>query len=179
MSKGITFTAWILLLIAMSAWAAVGFGAYMMIQVADNRASDVQQALTQANQRAINERINTLAQNTSEDRATLATMLATELVTIIDTIEATGKAAGVESKVSDASLSGTTNIPGGEPVRSVVFSVQSAGTFTQIMHAAQLYEEMPLLSSVEQIELQRLSTTDPKARPWVMTVRIKVLTSSS
>ncbi len=179
MNKRIIITSWILLAVALLAWAAVGYAAYAMVQTAEARASDAKLALTKANQIALNQRVQSLAATTDGERTRLNAILGVDLVTMINTIEAAGNSAGVQSKVSDAALSGTQPVQNGEPVRGVVFSVQASGSYAQVMRAAKLYEALPLLSTVDQMEIERVQSGESKTAVWNMLVRIRVLTTSS
>ncbi len=179
MARRLITVSWVLVAAAIALWCAVGYAGYMMISVADARASDMRAALTKANQEALNQRVKSLAASTEPERAQLEVMLKTDLVTIINTLEQAGKSAGVQAKVSDASLAGTQAIQNGDPIRAVIFSIQASGNYAQIMHAAQLYESLPLLSTVEQIEIERLQSESSKTAVWNMLVRIRVFTTSS
>jgi hypothetical protein len=179
MNKKIAITSWVLMCVAVCAWGGVVLGSQLIVRIAQERAADMKDALTKANQEALNQKVRALAATTEKDRASLESLLKTELVYMINTIEAAGATARVQSKVSDASLSGTQPIPQSDPIRSVVFSVQAQGTYTQIMHAAKLYETLPLLSSVEQVELERVQSAEQKTPLWNMLVRIRVQTTSS
>ena len=177
MSDRIKFASWILLAIAIVIWAGVAYSADMIRETALKRSNDTQLALTKANQLAMNQKVEALSEVTAEKRTQLTTLAGADVVSIIDIIDAAGKSAGVVAKVSDASVAGTVAVgKNGDTLRAVVFSVQGDGTITQVMHAAQLYERLPLLSSIEQIDIAKNQSSDSKAPPWHITVSIKVLT---
>ena len=177
MSERIKLMSWVLLILALAAWGAVGYGANMIRETAIKRANDSQMAMTKANQAAMNQKVEALAEVTAEKRAQLATLAGADVVSVIDTIDAAGKSAGIEAKVSDASVAGTQQLgKNGDTMRAVMFSVQGDGTIAQVMHALQLYERMPLLSSVDQVEIVKNTSPDAKAPAWHISARIKVLT---
>jgi hypothetical protein len=177
MSERIKLMSWILLVFAIASCAGVGYAAQMIRATALQRSNDTQLAMTKANQSAMNQKVQALAEVTKEKREELALLAAADVVTVIDTIDAAGRSAGIEAKVSDASVAGTLPLgKSGDTLRAVMFSVQGDGSMAQVMHAAQLYERLPLLSSVDQIEIVRNNTSDPKQPAWHITARIKVLT---
>lgn len=177
MSDRIKLASWILLMLAIGAWGAVGYGANMIRQTALKRANDSQLAMTKVNQAAMNQRVEALAEVTADQRTQLTTLATADVVSVIDVIDAAGKSAGIEAKVSDASVAGTQQLgKNGDTIRAVVFSVQGDGSMTEVMHALELYERLPLLSSVDQVEIVKNGGNDPKTPPWHITARIKVLT---
>lgn len=177
MSSRVNLIAWCLLAIAVCAWGGVAYAAQTIKSTALQRTNDSQLALTKANQAAMNRRIDALAQSTKEKREALSAIAGADVVSIIDMIDAAGKTAGITAKVSDAAVSGSQQLgKNGDSLRGVVFNVQGAGTFTQVMHAASLYEKLPLLSSIDQMDIERSQSSDPKAAPWQITIRIRVLT---
>ncbi len=177
MSERLKLMSWILLALAIVIWGGVAYSANMIRETALQRSNDTQLALTKANQLAMNQKVEALAEVTADKRTQLSTLAGADVVAIIDIIDAAGKSAGIEAKVSDASVAGTTALgKTGDALRAVVFSVQGDGTIAEVMHAAQLYERLPMLSSIEQMDIARNQSSDPKSPPWHITVRIKVQT---
>lgn len=177
MNERIKLISWALLVLAIIVWGGVLYSANMITSTAQTRSNDTQLALTKANQSVMNQKVSALAQVTEEKRKELTTLAGADVVSIIDTIDAAGKSAGIEAKVSDASVAGSQQLgKGGDTLRAVVFSVQGDGTFTQVMHAAQLYERLPLLASLDQMDIVRNQSSDSKSPAWHITARIKVLT---
>ncbi len=177
MSNRVTVTSWIVIALALAAWGGVFASAYMIRSTAIQRSNDTKDALTKANQAALNNRVQTLAENTKESRDQLAAIAGSDVVGVIDVIDAAGKRAGLNAKVSDAAVGGTQQLgKNGDTLRAVVFNVQGEGSFAQVMHAAALYEKLPLLSSIDQMDIEKIQTTDPKAPAWRIAVRIRVQT---
>lgn len=179
MQKKVIIIAWVLITVAFAAWAMVGYGANAIVFAADARAKNAQLALTKANQVALNQRVAALAQSTQEKRSELSSIINTDLVYIINTIESVGASVGVQTKVSDAAPSASVFVSKTESLRGITFSVQTEGTFTQLMHAARLYESLPLLSTVDNLEIERVQRSDGKQAPWAMVIRIKVFTGEN
>ncbi len=164
-------------MLAIVLWVGVGYAAHMITSTASQRSTDTMLAQTKVNQAALNRRVEALAENTKENREQLKALAGADVVSIIDIIDAAGKSAGIEARVSDAAVAGTQELEkNGDTLRAVVFNVQGAGTFAQVMHAAQLYEKLPLLSTIDQLDIEKVQSTDPKAPPWRINARIRVQT---
>ncbi len=177
MSNSIKLISIISFVCAVVAWGGVVYSAQMIRGTAVERSNDTKEALTKANQAALNQRVETLALNTKEKRDQLKSLAGTDVVAIVDIIDAAGKSAGITAKVSDAAVGGTTALgKSGDTLRAVVFNVQGEGTFTQVMHAASMYEKLPLLSSIDQMDIEKVQAGDPKSTLWHINVRIRVQT---
>lgn len=176
MSNRVTITSWLLLILAIASWAGVGYSANWIKSTAQRRANDTRAALTKANQAALNQKVESLAQSTKDKRTELSKIAGADVVVVVDAIDAAGKAAGLEAKVTDAAVSGSQQLgKNGDTLRGVVFTVQAVGSFAQIMHAVSLYEKLPLLSSVDQLDIEKVQGTDAKSQ-WRMLARIRVMT---
>lgn len=177
MTKTVKLISWIAIAVAILAWSGVILSANMIRSTAIQRSNDTRAALTKANQTALNKRVDTLAQNTKEKREQLTALAGADVVSIIDVIDSAGKSAGLDAKVSDAAVGGTQQLgKNGDTLRAVVFNVQGNGTFAQVMHAAALYEKLPLLSSIDQLDIEKVQSSDPKAPAWHISARIRVQT---
>ncbi len=163
--------------LAILSWGAVVFAANLIETTAVQRSNDSIAALTKANQAALNKRVQALAESTKDKRAELSAIAGADVVPIIDLIDAAGKSAAIQATVSDAAVTGTQQLDkSGDTLRAVVFNVQGSGTFVQVMHAAELYEKLPLLSSIDQMDIEKVQSSDPKLPPWHISVRIRVQT---
>ncbi len=177
MSKQIKLISIISIIVALAMWAGVIFASQMIRSTAIQRSNDTQAALTKANQAALNKKVAALAESTKEKRDELAGLAGTDVVAVVDVIDSVAKASGITAKVSDAAVGGTQQLgKTGDTLRAVVFNVQGDGTFAQIMHAASLYEKLPLLASIDQMDIEKIQSTDPKAPTWHIAVRIRVQT---
>lgn len=175
-----TYLAWFALLLAILLWGAVLYTAMAIRTEAIASADSAARSETQVDKAAYTQRIAALATDTAQERAALDTLVQSDIVSIIDIIEAAGKTARVQATVSDAlPEGGAQEMPGGSQLQVVSFIVQAQGSFSSLMRAISLFEHLPLPSSVGQVELQYLSTTDSRAQPWRMTVRIRVLTTAA
>jgi hypothetical protein len=177
MSNRVTLISWILLALAIAAWAGVGYAAHTITSTATQRSNDTRAALTKANQAALNQKVESLAESTKEKRDQLTQIAGADVVVVVDAIDAASKASGIEAKVIDAAVAGTQPLgKTGDTLRAVVFTVQGTGSFAQIMHALSLYEQLPLLSSIDQFDVEKVQSTDQKSPAWRMSARIRVQT---
>jgi hypothetical protein len=178
MSNTVKIISWIMLVIALASWAGVGYAAHVIKATAIKRANDTKLAQTKANQAVLNQKVEALAESTKEKRDQLSAIAGADVVSIIDVIDAAGKTAGIEARVSDASVAGQQQLgKTGDTLRGVAFNVQGTGTFVQVMHAAELYEKLPILSSIDSIDIEKVQGSDPKtANLWHISARIRVQT---
>jgi len=67
-------------------------------------------------------------------------------------------------------------------LRAVSFLVEAEGSFAALMRTAELFETLPLPSSVQNLELERALSLNESAGKtvalWRLTARISVFTSS-
>ncbi len=129
MSNHVTRISWIVIALACVAWGGVFFSANLIRSTAIQRSNDTKDALTKANQTALNKRVQTLAESTKEKRDQLAAIAGSDVVAIIDIIDSAGRSAGLTAKVSDAAVGGTQQLgKNGDTLLAVVFNVQGEGT---------------------------------------------------
>lgn len=179
MSKKTILVSWLVLIVAILAWTLVGYGAYGILQTASARAASAKIALTKANQVSLNQRVHTLAVSTEASRAELEAITGSDIVAIIEVIDAAAKSAGVSAKVSDAASDGPRQVViGKSSLKSVTFSVQGTGQYANLMHLVRMYETLPLLSTLEQVEIERVQLSSAQAS-WRISARIRVLTTAN
>jgi hypothetical protein len=63
-------------------------------------------------------------------------------------------------------------------LQAVAFVVQAQGSFSSLMKLVALFEHLPLVSSVGEIDLERTAAANQKAGLWHLTARIRVLTTA-
>jgi hypothetical protein len=180
MKTSISIIGWVALAFALCVWGAVGYAALSIQDQASMSASNAASSAQQVDKIAYAQRISALAADTQVERNQLDTLVGSGVVSIVNVIEAAGTSAHVNAQVSDAIPEGAAvGLPGGAQLQAVGFVVQAQGGFTALMQAVTLFEALPLPSSVEQVELQQATATDPHAALlWNMTVRIRVLTTA-
>jgi hypothetical protein len=178
MKTRLTFIAWSLVALAIIAWLLVIYGANMIRASATDSANAARSARTQSSQLELNARIHSIASSTAQGRDTLETILSTDVVSIVDTIDAVGSVTGVSARVTDAAPGTVQQIKDGPALHSVTFSIEGSGTFAQIMRAVTLYEQLPLLSTVDYVEISHNGGEDQKVSPWSFKLHIRVMTSA-
>lgn len=181
MKKSISYLSWPLLLIALVAWCAVVWFALTISTQEADRTSNVQSAQDSSAKKASAARIHGLAQDTAQERAQLANVLNVDVVSVVAMIRAVGKAAGVNAKLSDAlPETAPATAPGAPAIEAVGFVVQADGSFSALMHAAQLYETLPVPSSLQRLDIQAVpNLTAGKTPTWHMSLYLRVLVNAT
>lgn len=182
--RKITFIAWGAVALALMAWVLVAMFAWAIFMQESERSSLASDTEAAAARETAELRLHALARDTKSAREQMDVLAKTEVLRIADMIEEVGKFAGVEVKINGASpepaqpqTNGKTPVP-----RAVDFMVESKGTFASLMHAAALFENIPAISSVQNLELERVQNYDssPKNKTpfWRLNARIKILTTA-
>jgi hypothetical protein len=171
----LTYLSWGALLIALCACALAGFMVWDISARLVDREANMLLADTQAAQNENAARISALAADTQQGRGELDALLQTDVVGMANTIDAAGHAAGATTQVVAAS-SGTLSAKTPANVNAVEFVVQANGTFGQVYHAAELFEALPIPSSVEELDFQHQQSTTGS---WQLTARIRALTEAT
>lgn len=161
--------------LAIFAWAGVGYFAWTISTDEARRITDIQTAQQSALRHDVAVRLRALVQDTASDRAQLETLLTTDLVSAVERIESVGKAAGVTTELGNAAPEAAPTTPN-LSVDAVGFVVASEGTFPKLIHALQLFETLPVPSSVRRFDLEHLPDAGTK---WTMNTSIRLLTNST
>jgi len=176
MERTIYFS-WFLLLLALLAFGAVVYEAGEIRIAATERASAASQAEQQLDRSAHSQRVSAIAADTKKERDQLDAFAHLDIVRSVQLLEGAGRGAGVNATVTSANAEGDSiDLPGGEQLQTVVFSVVGEGSFANVMHAVELYEHLPLASEVLQLDIERASGAKEQKAAWRMTIRIRVLT---
>ena len=181
----ITLFAWIAVAAALIAWG-VGWMFLSSIRVElDARGAQLAGAQDVTARENASMRLHALARNTKDLRAQLDGLAQIDVLGIANMVESVGKIAGVKIKIGGA-LSGTMNEPqnaGSVPaLNSLRFVVTTEGSFSALMHTAALLESLPMLSSIEQLDLERTPSTgalESRSLIWRMTTNIRVLSAAN
>ena len=171
-------TAWSLLALTLGAWCFVVFFAWTIYVDESERLAEAQNAKIISLERASATRTHALAVDTAQQSEALGKILAVDVVSIANMLEAAGKAAKVGVKLGNAvpeNFSASDPLP----VQAVGFVVEAKGTFSALMHAARLFEKLPLPSTVTRLDFEHVPTQGGKgAGEWHMNAHIRVLTTS-
>ncbi|MDO8514407.1 MAG: hypothetical protein Q7S50_02590 [bacterium] len=162
------------------AWAAVGYFAWTIHSDEIARTVYVEDIQQSSMKDASAVRAHALAEETVKERTQLDELLKVDVVSIANMIESVGKAVGVEMKLGAAQPE---NAPASDTsirINAVGFVVEAQGKFSALMRAVQLFETLPVPSSVLRIDIERTpsSGSGSALAPWHMNVYIRVLTTA-
>ena len=175
MNKHLTLIAWTTLAAACLSWGGVWYLTSALTEEAELRASATAEALQKADRAAYNQRLLSIANETSVERERLDAVAGLDIVSIVTAIEEAGTAAGVAVEISNASPGDTIDLAGGASLSTYRLVAGGQGTFAELMRVAALLEQLPLISEVETLEFQYLS--DSGSSSWRITARLKVLST--
>jgi hypothetical protein len=176
MDRSIQFIAYGLLAIALVTWGGVYIATSRIRESAVALSASASNAQAQADRIAYQKRLSAIASDTQEERAALDALIAPDIVSMVKEIESAGKPLHVTVTVNDAQASGAQDLPGGGSLRTVTFLVESQGSYASLMKLETLFENLPLASTVDALELQALQN---QATPWHLTAHIRVYTTSA
>jgi hypothetical protein len=161
-------------------WTGVVFFVQSIASSEAARVVDTQNAQQSSTQQSTLVRMHAMAQDTAQDRARLDQLLTVDVGAAATMLQNVGKTTDVTVKLSGALPElpppGT---PSGPQIQAVGFAVQADGTFAALMRTEQLFETLPLASSIERFDIQRApGTGGPGTDVWHMSAYIRVLTTS-
>ncbi len=180
--RQITLFAWMSVAAAVIAWGAFAMFAWNILsqeREIQSREMDTE-ALGARESAAL--RLHALARDTKKARTELDDLTRSEVLTVADIIEGVGKSAGLKVKIGGATSESSVEKSDGVPsLRAINFQVDAEGAFSAVMHAAALFENLPVLSSVENLELARVDSGENSAKTkpplWRLSARIQVITA--
>jgi hypothetical protein len=172
------YLGWIALAAALLACAAVAYLAWTIEGGSTERAKLLKSAEAASSKQAAALRAHALAKDTESDRKKLSEIVRPDLLAVADMIEAAGKTAGVAVELSQAIPENASKEVEALGVRPVGFAVQADGTFARLMHAAELFEALPLSSQVTRLDIEHVGASDVSAGDWHMNIYIRVLTAA-
>ena len=172
------YIAWILLLGAFGALAGVGYFAHAIGEESATRADQLRRQDAQAAKDAADIRVRALAKDSEADRGRLSDMLDIGILEIVDILEVAGKAAGVKLHLSDALPENSARGGNSGDLRAVGFQLQADGTFPSIMRAVQLFESLPVLASIQRLDISHTESSEAGGQ-WHLSAYIRVLTSAA
>lgn len=171
---------WVVLALAVGAWAAVGWFGWSIMRDAENRSAEVIVVQDSEGKEAAAARLRLIMQDTVSQRAQIDSLLRTHVVTIVDLLEAAGNV-GAKVTVSDAHPE-TTAVPraisGVTGLSATGFVVEAHGSFSEIMQVVQLLENLPLPSMLGRVQLERdnraATSTRAELTDWSLSVYVRV-----
>ncbi|OGG50947.1 hypothetical protein A2763_02845 [Candidatus Kaiserbacteria bacterium RIFCSPHIGHO2_01_FULL_54_36] len=170
-----TYLAWSLLALALVAWAAVGLFGWIIYADEEARIEQATNAQNESLERATTVRTHAIALDTAVQSTQLNSFLDVDVGAVASMIEEVGKAAGIAVKLGNAVPENVPMTSETLPIEAIGFTVEADGTFAALMHLAQLYEKLPLPSTVTRIDLEHAPGSGTQ---WHMNASIRVLTTS-
>lgn len=175
-------SAWGMLVLAIVLWGAYG---YLTIKLADEQAlaSAIEADAKQDGERAsASARLHALIRDAKAEEELLEDLARTDVLTAVKTIEAAGKSAGARVTVGGATASqlvSKANSQAVKDLRVVSVTVNGEGSLQALLHAAELFEALPFISSIQSFELEELSSAATKsAGVWRLSVNMRIITTS-
>ena len=173
--RPIRYISWLALVLALVAWALLGYFAWAIYTGEGDRVANMQMEEQSSSEGASALRMHAIAQDTAREREKLTALVAIDVVSAAGQIESVGKAAGIEVKLGNALPEVGTPAQENARVQTIGFTIQAEGKFSALMRTAELLQTLPLASHVDRLDIQR--APGETAAKWRMNVYIKVLTS--
>lgn len=177
MRGSLTTLSLIAFVVALAAWVGLWFLFSDVSARLSARAEALSSAGVQSEQQQKSVELKAIIADTAQARTQLDAAVSTDVVGIAGDITAAGTAAGVQTTIGSATVVSSADLPAQADVNELTFVVQATGSFQQVWRAAQLFQTLPLPSSVSELDFEQLPS-DGKASQWQLTATINVLTSA-
>lgn len=175
MRGSLTSLSFIAFAFALAAWVGVWFLFSDVSARLDARAEALSQMGVQSAGQANAVALHALVADTASSRGQLDAAVDTDIVGIAGQINAAGTAAGVKTTIGSASVVASSASAG---VNELEFVVQGTGSFQQVWRAAELFQTLPLPSTMSDVDLEALPNSGKGPAVWQITAHIDVLTSA-
>ncbi|MBI5645208.1 hypothetical protein HY970_03870 [Candidatus Kaiserbacteria bacterium] len=175
MTKRKNTVAWGLLALALALWCAVVYIGLSITGSAHDRREAAINATHARESAGYAQRLSVLAEGTKTEREALDKIVGADIATYADIIERVGERAGLSVRVENA-VPENIAAQNDAPAKSVIFIIESQGTFSNLLRTAAYLENIPLPSNVQQLEFERVQSRS--AQPWFLTARIRVYTTT-
>lgn len=175
------YISWLALVLALFAWGFVGFLAW---SISDARSVHLMQESTlEEGADELDEilRLHTLTRDTKDIRAELESLVHRDAMSIVEAIEQVGDDARVDIEIGQV-LAGSPepDVSSATPsIHTVGVAVEVLGSFSGVLHAAALLYSLPVPSTIDQMQFERLPAGESsRNKEWRLVVRIQVLTTA-
>lgn len=163
------WTAWVMLLIGIISWAGfIGMVTLINSERAEYAALLEESAIQNVRKESQGQ-LHSLIRETENERGALEAAVRVPIVGVVETIEMAGRAAGVRSITI---VEATPQTMTAKNMRAVSVGLQAEGSFTSFVQAIALLETFPLVTTIEQIQLEKIRDD------WRMNVRLQVVLSA-
>lgn len=178
----ITLIAWGAITVSLIAWILTAMFTWTIFTEESERSALAGDAEAVAARETASLRLHALARDTKSAREELDALTKTEVLDIADMIEGVGKSTGVKIKINGAEPESIQQQPNAkvQALHAINFIVETEGAFTPLMHTVVLFENLPVLSSVQSLEFERVQNSESSAKNkkplWRLNARIKIMT---
>ena len=179
MNTRIAYLQWLALGAALLAVFGVWYFASAIAQGQADRAAGDSAMQESADKQALAVRTHALMADTVQERTQLGALLTVDVVSVANMIEAAGKAAGVTVKLGDAVPENAPAAQGGLSIQAIGFVVEAQGKFPALMRALELFETLPIPSTLTRFDMQKVPDSSGAPSVWHMSAYIRVLTTSN
>ncbi|MCR4281192.1 MAG: hypothetical protein NUV88_02580 [Candidatus Kaiserbacteria bacterium] len=170
---------------ALIAWGSFGMFAWNIWNEEASIRSNTNNAETVTERQSASLRLHSLARETKSARDRLDSLTGSEVLGIANIIEGIGKSTGVAVTISGAIQSSPA--PKSKTTSSIlhpiILIIEAEGSFASLMHTAELLENLPILSSLQSLELdytQNYSgSVKTKKQVWRLSARIQIMTTAN
>lgn len=179
MNNTFAILSWTLLALSIGACVGVFMFAQHITYESEARVFSVQNIEQVSAKQMSALRLRTLAAETATERAEFERLLNVDVIGLATTIESAGAKAGVTVRISDAlpeRIANPDNVQGAD-LQSVGFIIEANGSFTALMRVVAAFERLALPSSIEQVELERLTGTSEGT--WRLSARLRTFTTAA
>ncbi|KKW23777.1 MAG: hypothetical protein UY67_C0017G0010 [Candidatus Kaiserbacteria bacterium GW2011_GWA2_52_12] len=157
------------LLIAILAWCGIGYFAWLITEMRSEQASNIAGVTVEAAKRIADKYLHSSLQSTTQERGALDALTETDIVPIVDMLDQVGREAGVKIQIVSTQPESSAS----KSTRALIFVMHAEGTFSQVERAVELFETLPIPSTVEQIDMSH------DAGIWSLNTRVRVLTTAT
>jgi hypothetical protein len=179
-NRTLIIRSWIALAVALLLWGGTGVFAWQLMEMETQRAayiSDVAAATLEQGQAA---QLRALARDTLLEREVIVRAGEVDVLAAVNMIESV-KSGNVPVKVTGAQTEKVAPEGNRNTASSVMLLAHAEGPFSSLMHILQMLETLPLLTTVQAVEISRPSvdsTGKNNDSIWVLNVRLRFLTTA-
>ena len=160
---------WAAFAIAIIEWSGVAYFARLIMEMQREDVASIAGMTVENDKRVADAYLHSTLQNTKEQREALDALIETDIVSIVNMLDRVGREVGTTVKINSTQPESSTS----GSIRALVFTIYTEGTFTQIERATELFETLPIPSTVRQFEM----THDPDG--WSLNAQVRVLTTAT
>jgi hypothetical protein len=165
--------AWVMLMIAIASVCAVIYFDMHISQMQHDYLENQASISKRSAQESSAAHLHALLAQTQAQRSMLDSLVNTDVVSIVDTFDKVGKATGVTVQIV-STASESTPPKTQKPIASTLaFTIETSGSFAQVIRSIELLSTLPIPSQVEQYDLSYGGGV------WTANVRVRIYTDAT